>query len=296
MTSSRLLIVGLGYTGLAVACLALGEGFEVAATTRSPHPRRVPGVRMLPFGAAGAEIAAATHLFSTAPPPGDGAKGVGVDPVLDAYGAAIAAAPALRWAGYCSSTAVYGHHGGGWVDETTEPAPTQERGRRRLAAERAWASLSGRIAVDLLRIAGIYGPGHSVLDDLRDGRGRRIVRPGQMFSRIHRDDIARATLAAVRQERAPCVRVLNLADDEPAESAAVAEEAARLLGVDPPPAVPYAEIESSLGPMARSFWQENRRVSSAATKAALGITWHYPSYREGLRAILATEIEDSATD
>lgn len=278
MNERSLVVFGPGYSGASIAAAGSSAGYAVATVGRAGIP------------SLGTALGTATHVLSTVPPDETG------DPVLAAHGAAIAAAPALRWAGYCSSTAVYGHHGGGWVDETTEPAPTQERGRRRLAAERAWASLSGRIAVDLLRIAGIYGPGRSVLDDLRDGRGRRIVRPGQMFSRIHRDDIARATLAAVRQERAPCVRVLNLADDEPAESAAVAEEAARLLGVDPPPAVPYAEIEPRLGPMARSFWQENRRVSSAATKAALGITWHYPSYREGLRAILATEIEDSATD
>lgn len=294
MTPPRLLIIGFGYSGRAVALLARDAGFTVTATTRDPATRTEDGVRLLPFADAAAEIAEATHLFSTAPPPGDGGEGEWADPVLHVHGPAIAAAPALRWVGYCSTTGVYGDHGGGWVDETTPPAPGQERSRRRLAAERAWGALGGRVAVDLFRIAGIYGPGRSALDDLRAGRGRRVVRPGHMFSRIHRDDIAGAVLAAMRQDRGPGVRVLNLADDEPAEAAAVVEEAARLLGVAPPPALPYDEMAPRLSPMARSFWRENRLVSSARTQAALDYSWRYPTYREGLRAILAAGHQDGA--
>ncbi|MBV9782318.1 MAG: SDR family NAD(P)-dependent oxidoreductase, partial [Acidisphaera sp.] len=201
---------------------------------------------------------------------------------------AIAGAPHLRWIGYLSSTGVYGDRGGAWVDEATPPAPDSPRALRRLAAERQWAELADRRAVDLFRLAGIYGPGRSAFDALRAGTARRIVRPGHAFGRIHRDDIAAAVLAAIRAP-APCVRVLNLADDEPAESAVVIEEAARLLGVAPPPPIAYADAEPAMSPMARSFWAANRKVSGAATQAALGLRWRYPSYREGLRAILAAE-------
>ena len=178
---------------------------------------------------------------------------------------------------------------GVWVDEASEPAPTSERGRRRLAAEAAWGRLADRRAVDLFRLAGIYGPGRSVFDDLRAGTARRVVRPGHAFGRIHRDDIVRAILAAMRQQRASGTRVLNVTDDEPAESAAVVEEAARLLGVAPPEPVPFELAVASMSPMARSFWAESRKVSSRRTQQALGLRWLYPSYRDGLRAILAEE-------
>jgi nucleoside-diphosphate-sugar epimerase len=141
--------------------------------------------------------------------------------------------------------------------------------------------------VDVFRLAGIYGPGRCALDEVRAGRARRIEKPGHAFGRIHRDDIVAAVLAAVRQVRPPGVRILNLNDDEPAEPVRVIEEAARLLGVQPPPAVPFAE--APMTPMGRSFWAESRRVASAKTQASLGLRWRFPTYREGLRAILADE-------
>ena len=143
--------------------------------------------------------------------------------------------------------------------------------------------------MDLFRVAGIYGPGRSALDDVREGTARRVVKPGHAFGRIHRDDIVQAVLAAMHQPRPQGVRVLHLVDDEPAENAAVVEEAARLLGVAPPPAIPYAIAVTTMSPMARSFWAENRKVASRATRAALGIAWRHPTYREGLRAILVEE-------
>jgi nucleoside-diphosphate-sugar epimerase len=176
------------------------------------------------------------------------------------------------------------------VDEDAAPAPAQDRTRRRVAAEEAWRGLASRTgrALDIFRVGGIYGPGRSAIDDLRAGTVRqRVVKQGHLFSRIHRDDIALAVLAAAAQEtdrRRP--RVFHLVDDEPAESAAVMEEAARLLGVPPPPAVPFEQAVHSMSPMARSFWAEDRRVANARTKATLGIAWRYPTYREGLRAIL----------
>jgi nucleoside-diphosphate-sugar epimerase len=270
----RLLIFGLGYSGSAVAALAREAGFAVVGTTRAGREGS------LAFDRADAEIGRATHILSTVAPDEAG------DPVLRRYERTIAAAPALRWVGYLSSTAVYGDRAGGWVDEETPVAPSQERGWRRVAAEAAWTAFAGRCAVDIFRLAGIYGPGRSAFDDLRAGRARRLIKSGHAFGRIHRQDIARAVLAAMQQELGPGRRVLNLADDTPSESAAVVTEAAALLGVPPPPAIRYEDALPDMSPMARSFWAENRRIRSARTKAALGITWLYPSYREGLRAIL----------
>ena len=149
-------------------------------------------------------------------------------------------------------------------------------------------------ALDLFRVAGIYGPGRSAFDDLRAGQARRMDKPGHLFGRIHRDDIAGAVLAAAQRHDAGAVRVLNLSDDEPASSADVVAEAARLLDMPPPPLVPFEVAEPGLSEMARSFWAENRRVSSGATQAALGLRWRYPTYREGLRAVLAEEGVDGA--
>ena len=295
MDDIHLIIFGLGYTGAATARAAVAAGVTVTATSRAPATApAIAGVRLVRFADAASALASATHLLATAPPPGDGGvgdsgDGDGIDPVLDTHGAAIAAAPRLRWAGYLSTTGVYGDHDGGWVDEATPPNPGQDRSRRRLAAEQAWAAFANRVAVDLFRVAGIYGPGRSALDDLRAGRGRRVIKPGHAFGRIHRDDIATAVLAAARQTLPPGVRVLNLNDDEPAEAAMVVEEAARLLGVPPPPAVAFADAAARMSPMGLSFWQESRRVSSATTQAALGLRWRYPTFREGLRGILAEE-------
>ena len=277
-----LLVLGLGHSGSAAARLARLAGWAVAATARAP---RAPGV--IPFAEAGDAIGAATHLLVTTPP------GEAGDPVLATHRAALEAALAtgrLRWVGYVSTTGVYGDRAGAVVDEATEPAPGQPRSQRRLAAEQAWRDITaGRAALDLMRAGGIYGPGRSVLDDLRAGTARRVIRPGHVFTRIHVEDIARAALAAMAQDRPPAPRVLHLVDDEPAESAAVIEYAAGLLGIDPPPAIPFEEARATMSPMALSFWAERRRVGNAATKAVLGIAWRYPSYREGLAAILAAE-------
>ena len=280
-----LVVAGLGYSGAAVAREAAAAGWRVVGTARDPaRASAPPGVEVVPFAEAGPAIAAATHLLATAAP----GEGTG-DPVLAMHREAVRAAPDLRWIGYVSTTGVYGDRGGGWVDERTPPAPMQDRTRRRVAAEEQWAAFAGRLPVDLFRSGGIYGPGRSALDELREGKARRTVKPGHAFSRIHRDDIALAVFAAMRQDRAPGLRVLHLVDDEPAESAVVVEGAARLLGMEPPPAVPFEEALPKLSPMGRSFWSENRRVSNAATKATLGIAWRHPTWREGLAAILREE-------
>lgn len=284
MSTPHLLIFGLGYTGTEIARRAVSAGWAVTATSRTPSAiTPVPGLRLIEFTAARGALADVTHVVSTAAPDN------GHDPVLAAYRPDLVTAPVLRWAGYLSTTGVYGDRGGGWVDEDTPPAPSGSRGMDRVAAEREWSALAGRLAVDLFRIAGIYGPERSPLHDLRAGRGRRVIKPGHAFGRIHRDDIARAVLAAARQDRRAGVRCLNLADDMPAESAAVVEEAAHLLGIAPPPTVTYADAAPRMTEMGRSFWLENRKVASAKTQEWLGLRWLYPSSREGLRAILAAE-------
>jgi nucleoside-diphosphate-sugar epimerase len=276
----HLLIFGLGYSAAAVAALAVQAGFRVTGTSRRDDAATRPGVSVVRPEAAAVLLGEATHWLAGAPP---GAEG---DPILLLLGEAMHA-HRPDWIGYFSTTGVYGDRGGGWVDETTPPAPTGPRGTRRAQAEQEWRALAGRIGcrIDILRIAGIYGPGRSVFDALRAGESRRVVAPGHCFGRIHRDDIAGATLAAM--EQAPHDRVLNLADELPAESAVVIAEAARLLGLPLPPAVPLDEALAGMSAMGRSFWAENRKVSSALTQAALGRRWLYPTYREGLAAILA---------
>ena len=285
MKQDKLLIIaGLGYAGRAVAEAAAAAGWRVVGTSRQPEAVRAPpGVEVIGFDAAGPAFAAASHWLITTPPDEAG------DPVLSRHASALTSGK-QRWIGYLSTTGVYGDRAGGTVDEATPPAPGQPRSQRRLAAEEAWrAARPADAALDICRVGGIYGPGRAPFAELRAGVARRVVKPGHSFSRIHRDDIAHAIMAAISNTPEPGCRVLNFVDDEPADSAAVMAEAARLLGMAAPPAIPFEEARASMSPMALSFWSENRRVANAATKAALGIEWRYPSYREGLAASLAEE-------
>jgi nucleoside-diphosphate-sugar epimerase len=277
--TGTLLSLGHGYCAEALARGLLPEGWRVIGTTRDP-------ARAAAIAAAGVEplvlpaplapaLAAATHVLVSAAPDASG------DPFLADQGAAIAAARPV-WVGYLSTTAVYGDHAGGWVDETTPPAPTTARGRARLAAEAAWRATG--LPVHIFRLAGIYGPGRSPFEKLRAGTAQRIVKPGQVFSRIHVDDIA-AVLAASIAAPAPGT-VYNLCDDDPAPPQDVIAHAAALLGLPPPPEVPWVEAEAGLSPMARSFYVESKRIRNDRIKA-LGARLAYPTYREGLAAILA---------
>jgi nucleoside-diphosphate-sugar epimerase len=279
-----ILIFGLAYCGRAIAQAAAQAGCRVAATVRVADPTPPEAdVEIVPFEAAGSAITSATGIVITVPPDEAG------DPVLLRHTEALSAAPALRWIGYLSSTGVYGDLDGGSVDEDTEPDPQSPRARRRMRAEQAWSGFAGRCAVDIFRLAGIYGPGRSALDDLRRGRAKRVIKPGHLFSRIHRDDIATGVLAASRSTASPGRRVFNFADDYPAASADVVAEAAALLGLEAPPLLPYDEALPEMSPLTASFWRENRRIGTEKTKAVLGMGWKYPSYREGLRAILAEQ-------
>lgn len=207
------------------------------------------------------------------------------DPVLAAFGEALAHAAKLRAVVYLSTVGVYGDHGGAWVDEETPPQPDTERGNERLAAERAWQKLGARsnIAVAILRLAGIYGPGRNALIQIARGEARRIVKSGQVFNRVHVADIAQAIDAALARKASG---IFNIADDEPTPPSEPLVFAAQLLGREPPPEVAFEEAKPTMSPMALSFWQDCRRVRNDKLKRELGVNLLYPTYREGLRALL----------
>jgi nucleoside-diphosphate-sugar epimerase len=283
---SHLFCFGLGYSAERLAAQLAARGWRISGTAKTADGAaclRKLGYEGVVFDGTSAAadcarlLQSATHVLVSIPP---GASG---DAVLRWHAPDIAAAGGLRWIGYLSTVGVYGDRQGGWVDETTEPAPISDRSRHRLAAEQAWLQLGTKqnARVEIFRLAGIYGPGRSVVDQLRQGTAKRIVKPGQVFNRIHVDDVA-ATLAAAMA--APSRHAIyNVADDEPADSEAVMLYAAGLLHMAPPPAIPFGQAE--LSPMAQSFYAECKRVSNRRIKTALGIKLLYPSYREGLRAI-----------
>ncbi|MBV9551616.1 MAG: SDR family oxidoreductase [Alphaproteobacteria bacterium] len=277
MSAPHLLCFGLGYTASAFV-RRLGPEWSVTGTSRTGERDCLPfdRGRRLPDTV----WHGVTHIVVSIPPHPQG------DPVLACHADDIAALPALRWVGYLSTTGVYGTLDGGWVDETSALHPTGERGRRRVAAEAAWLDLwrTHGTPVHIFRLAGIYGPGRSAFDALRAGTARRIDSPGQLFSRIHVDDIGSVLLASTARPRPGAV--YNVCDDEPAAQADVVAHGARLLGIAPPPLTPLADAD--LSPTARSFWADNKRVSNALIKRELGVALAYPDYRAGLAAILAT--------
>jgi nucleoside-diphosphate-sugar epimerase len=297
---STLLCFGFGYSAQHYVAEFGGRFSRIIGTTRSAEraealARREFGgrkVEMLVFGGAApsrALIAATAQadavLVSAAPDP----QG---DPVLGALRDTLAAAPALRRAVLLSTIGVYGDHGGAWVDETTAPAPTHERARERVAAEQAWQALGRerQIPVALLRLGGIYGPGQNALINVRLGRARNIAKPGQVFNRIHVADIAQAIDAAVAQG---ADGIFNVTDDAPTPPGDPIVFAARLLGMPPPPEIPFAEAVITMSPMAASFYAENRRVRNERLKRGLGVTLRYPTYREGLTALHAAGDQDT---
>ena len=283
--SGHLLCLGLGYTAVALARRVAANGYRVTGTSRSTGGGTADAWRRLVFDGTScspeltAAIATATHVLVSAPPDQQG------DPILRVLAEQLADTPRLSWIGYLSTVGVYGDHGGGWVDETTPPADPGARGQRRLDAEAAWLAYGrarGR-RVEVFRLPGIYGPGRSPIDQLRAGTARRIVKPGQVFNRIHVDDIALALAAAM--DGPPRHEIYNLVDDEPAPADEVVTFAAGLLGVPAPPPVPFAAVD--LSPMAASFYAQSKRVSNRRMKEALVARLAYPTYREGLRAIVA---------
>ncbi|MEM1345255.1 MAG: SDR family oxidoreductase [Pseudomonadota bacterium] len=287
MTKPLLFSFGHGYSAQALARRLLAQGWRVIGTTRSEDKAaaiRASGAEALlwPGEDVAPALAEATHVLLSAAPTEAG------DPVLLAYGEALRAAAArLQWVGYLSTTGVYGDRGGGWVDEGDPCHPATRRGQWRLDAENAWLALhrEAGLPVHVFRLAGIYGPGRGPFAKLRNGTARRILKPNQVFSRIHVEDIA-AVLAASIAKPAPGT-LYNVCDDEPAPPEDVIAHAAGLLGVAVPPGEDFASAE--MPEMARSFYAESKRVSNARIREALGVELAYPDYRAGLAALLAEE-------
>jgi nucleoside-diphosphate-sugar epimerase len=288
MTKSPVLLsLGQGYSARALARRLMGRGWRVIGTTRSEEKAaaiRATGAEaaLWPPARPGPLLDRATHLLVSAGPDAAG------DPVLHHCAGALGArAEQLDWVGYLSTTGVYGDRGGGRVDETSDCTPSTRRGQWRLAAEREWLAYwhEAGLPVHIFRLAGIYGPGRGPFAKLRDGTARRIVKPGQVFSRIHVEDIATVLEASIARPHPGTI--YNVCDDEAAPPEDVIAHAARLLGVPVPPEVPYDE--AAMTPMARSFYAESKRVSNARIKRELGVELAYPTYREGLAALLAEE-------
>jgi nucleoside-diphosphate-sugar epimerase len=282
----HLFCYGLGYSAMALAQRLAAEGWEIGGTCREPEKAAAlaaRGIRAHRFDRGHplppSAFAGVTHILASIPPEAEG------DPALECHRADIARLAGLRWLGYLSTTGVYGDRGGGWVDEGSELRPSGERGRRRVAAEAGWLALWHQhgVPVHIFRLAAIYGPGRSPFEALRAGTARRIEKPGQVFSRIHVADLVTVLAASIARPRPGAL--YNVCDDMPASPSEVVAYAASLLGIAPPPAVPFEAAQ--LSAMARSFWDDNKRVSNALIKRELDVALAYPDYRSGLAAILA---------
>ncbi|MBD3847620.1 SDR family oxidoreductase [Bosea sp. SSUT16] len=284
----KLLILGLGYSAGFFARAALARGWDVTGTSRSAERAAElsrEGVRTLVFGGFAVSsplakaVAEAEAVLVSVQPGEDG------DPVLQRLRTELATAPALRWIGYLSTIGVYGDQGGAWIDESQPVSPGNARNRLRVAIEEDWLALgrdSGK-AVQIFRLSGIYGPGRNPIAKLREGKAMRLVKPDQVFNRIHVDDITGILMASLAQPRSGAI--YNATDDEPAPPQDVVSFAAGLTGLEPPPEIPFAEAK--LSPMAASFYGENKRVSNALVKRELGYAFRYPTYREALKALAA---------
>lgn len=283
-----LIIFGMGYTSSTLVRRHVSELPQpIIGTTRSKdkaaklhdlgvEPRIFPGADMQN------DLQNATHILISAGPDG------GTDPVLKHLQDDIAAvAKNLTWVGYLSTTGVYGHHGGDWVDETAPLTPATDRGRARVVAEAQWQALAREhgLPLHIFRLPGIYGPGRGPFAKVRAGTAKRVIKPGQVFSRIHVDDIAQTLVASMKAPNPGAI--YNVCDDDPAAPEDVIGYAAKLLGLPLPPATPFETAD--LTPMARSFYAESKRVSNRRIKEDLGVKLIYPTYRAGLNALLATE-------
>ncbi len=308
----HMLFLGYGFCAASIAPLLHTAGWQLSATCRTPEkaarlqaqgiatimldtPPR-PSETLLPEILPPATFDGVSHVLVSVPPDADG------DPVLPLVGEAMVAhatgvpsgvSGGIQWIGYLSTTGVYGDHQGAWIDEGTPPGPIGIRGQRRVAAERQWLDFGAahHISVNLFRLAGIYGAGRNQLRSVKAGTARRINKPGQVFSRIHVDDIAATVLAAIRHSRSGGIsaRAYSVCDDAPAPPHEVVAFAAALLGVVPPPLIDFEQAD--LSPMARSFYSENKRIHNDRIKDELGVSLKYPNYREGLTALVKTELE-----
>lgn len=277
----HLLCIGYGYSARGLRAL-LPQDWDVSGTTRDAARARDmadQGVAHVGWADLPEVLSQASHVLVSAGPNADG------DPFLAAHHDAISArANDLDWVGYLSTTGVYGDHHGGWVTEDTPLTPSTRRGQWRVAAETAWQAIPD-LPLHIFRLAGIYGPGRGPFAKVRTGTARRIIKDGQVFSRIHVDDIAQVLWASITRPNPGAA--YNLCDDDPAPPQDVLAEAARLLGVLIPEAVAFEDADMT--PMARSFYAESKRVDNTRIKDELGVTLRYPDYRAGLRALLRDE-------
>ncbi|MGH6832428.1 MAG: SDR family oxidoreductase [Methyloceanibacter sp.] len=284
---SRLFAFGLGFSAQALVARLAAKGWQIAGTARDVGKigqLASRGYEIAQYsGEAGnsalpTALRGTTHLLHSIPP------GPDADPVLEHYREEIAKLSSLEWVGYLSTVGVYGDQRGCWVDETTEPRPNSARTEARVEAEQAWLEFGAEsgVPVQIFRLAGIYGPGRSVFDKLRSGTARRVKKDGQVFSRIHVEDIASVLEASIARPRPGAI--YNVADDEPAAPGEVVAYAAELIGVEPPPEVAFDEAD--LTPMARSFYEGSRRIANQRIKSELGVKLRYPTYREGLASLL----------
>ena len=285
---THLLCLGLGFSAQAVARRLTADIWRITGTARTAEGAdkiKSAGYDAIVFDGsaqspelAGA-IRTATHVLVSVPP---GATG---DPVLQHHAADIASAAGVQAIVYLSTIGVYGDAAGGWVDETTPAHPQSNRSRARLAAEEAWTAIGTAAGkrTCILRLAGIYGPGRSAIDNIRAGTARRIIKPGQVFNRIHVEDVAGAAIAALQLPTAK--GLYNVTDDEPAPPQDVIACAAELMGAPQPPSIEFADAQ--LSPMAASFYAENKRARNARMKSELGVVLRYPTFRQGLAQILA---------
>lgn len=288
---SHILIIGAGFSACYCAHLYADAGFEVTVTTRnstmsSGQPYDFPKQTTFlqtdysqPFIPDGC-----SHLVMTAP------VSLETDEHLwEVMRHDLLNAADIRWIGYLSTTGVYGDQQGRWIDETCPPAPMSERGEKRLMAEQAWQKLAQEkgCALDILRLTGIYGPGRNSLTSLKKGKARMIIKKDQVFNRIHVGDIARVTLRCSETATQGKQRIFNVSDGHPCPPQEVVEYAASLLGITPPPAVPYET--AALSPMARSFYAENKRINNDKLRQELNIELEYPNYKAGLTALLNLE-------
>ena len=282
--TGTLLSFGHGYSAQALTQLLAPRDWRVIGTTRSADKAaqlRESGIeaRQFPGDDLTADLDAATHLLISAGPDQGG------DPVLRALGDEIATrADRFQWAGYLSTTGVYGDHQGAWVDEDTPLTPSTRRGQWRKDAEEAWCAIPG-LPLHIFRLAGIYGPGRGPFSKVRNGTARRIIKEGQVFSRTHVSDISQILAASI--DRPNPGAAYNVCDDDPAPPQDVIAHAAELLGLPLPPEEPFQSAEMT--PMARSFYAESKRVKNDRIKEELGVTLIYPTYREGLAALLEDE-------
>jgi len=279
-----LLSIGHGFSARALAARLVPQGWRIVGTTRSPDKADAiadTGVEPVVWPGAdlGALIAQFPNVLVSAGPDSAG------DPVLNAVEDAVTrAAPDLRWVGYLSTTGVYGDHDGDWVDEDTPLTPSTKRGRARVTAEARWQAIPD-LPLHIFRLAGIYGPGRGPFAKVRAGTARRIIKQGQVFSRIHVEDIAQALELSL--QRPDPGAVYNLCDDDPAPPQDVIAHAAELLGLPVPPAISFDQADMT--PMARSFYAESKKVRNDRIKQALGWAPQFPTYRAGLAALLAQD-------